>query len=779
MMDTYSLSPLQEGLLFHSLMGTAEERPYHNQMSWELEGAFEPEAYRRAWEGAIRANAVLRTGFEWEGVEKPLQVVWGEVELPFEVEDLSGLGPDEQKGRLEEYLAEDLRQGFELDRPPLLRLRVFGLGEQKWEVVWSFQHLILDGWSVSLLLEEVSRRYESARQGEEAQIEERRPYREYIGWLQQQDLKGAEGYWRELLAGIEEPTPLPKERSGESGYGEVWRRLNKEEVEKLKRLARGARVTLSTVVAAAWGLLLSRYSGEEEVVFGATSSGRPGELKGVEEMLGLFINTLPVRVKVVQEQRVRSREYEYSPLAKVQAWSQISAGQPLFESIVVFENYGRGRSTSARDLHLARRDRQGVTNYPMTLVAEPHGSELALGLSYQRREFSQAQVERLLGHLHRLLGQLAEGGERQLREISLLSEEERRQVLVEWNQTEAEYPKDKTVHELFEEQVERTPEAVALAFEGEELSYRELNRRANRMAHRLRELGVGPEALVALFAERSLEMVVGLLGILKAGGAYVPLDPSYPRDRLDFMLEDTEAAVLLTQQRLLSKLPEHERVVLLEEGWEGYPEDNLEPLAKPENLAYVIYTSGSTGRPKGVMVEHRNTSNFIEWVRRTFVGPRVNCVLAGTSTSFDLSIFEIWACLAVGFTVMLVQDIRSLIGSETSFPVTVISSVPSAVQAIANSLPKLPDLQLVNLGGESLPSELVQLILGKHQDLLVRNLYGPTETTTYSTVARIDWDDTTIPIGKPIQNTQVYVLDCWGELVPAGVAGGLYIGGAG
>jgi len=792
--DAYDLAPLQKGLLFHSLMGSAEERPYHNQMSWELEGELDVEAYRRAWEGAVEANAVLRSGVQWEGLEKPLQVVWREVELPFEVEDLSGLGADQQRGRLEEYLAEDLRRGFELDRPPLLRLVVFRLEERKWELVWSFQHLILDGWSVSLLLEEVSRRYEAARLGTPTQEEERRPYRDYIGWLQGQDLEGAEGYWRELLAGIEEPTPLPRERTEESGYGEVWRQLDKEEVERLKQLARGARVTLSTVVAGAWGLLLSRYSGEEEVVFGVTSSGRPGELKGVEEMVGLFINTLPVRMRAMperrvgewlgelQEQQVRSRQYEYSPLAKVQSWSQVPAGQPLFESIVVYENYPVQGSLArigdeSRVLAIKWVER---TNYPLTLVVAAE-KDLRLGLDYQRGEFSQAQVEGMLGDLTRLLGQLAEGGERRLREISLLSDDERRRVLVEWNRTEVAYPADKTVHELFEAQVERTPEAVALVYEGEELSYRELNRRGNRLAHRLRELGVGPEVLVGICAERSIGMVVGLLGILKAGGAYLPLDPSYPQERLEFMLEDTQAPVLLSQQQLLVHLPSHERVVLLEDGWVGYPEENPAPLAQAQNLAYVIYTSGSTGRPKGVMIEHRNLCNFVQFMSVELLDIR-DRVAWVTSFGFDIAFLEWFGPLATGAKVVISpyggSSGEELASWASEQGVTLIQGTPSMWRILSES-PVNGLVEKALVGGEALPASLAQQVAGLGSR--VTNLYGPTETTIWSTWAVLDFQakSDSPPIGKPIQNTQVYVLDRWGEPVPVGVAGELYIGGAG
>ncbi len=789
-MRSLGLAPMQEGMLFHILGSKSGQRPYHNVIRWELQGDLEVAAYRKAWQEAVAGNDILRTGIRWEGVERPVQVVWDAVETPFEIRDVRGLGSRVQKDLLDRYLAEDLRRGFELEQPPLLRLAVFRLGRRKWEVVLSFQHLILDGWSVSLLLDEMNLRYEAARRGEPALVGKRRPYRDYIRWLQQQDLGSAAKYWRELLAGFEEPTQLPREYSEELGHEVARCHLGSTEVENLKRLARLGRVTLNTVIVGAWGLLLSRYSGAEEVVFGATSSGRPSELKGAEEMLGLFINTLPVRVKVkpdqrlsewlvdLQEQQVQSRRYEYSPLSKVKTWSQVEPGQELFESIVVFENYPPQEYSGFGDVRVMTIRSAEDTDYPLTVTVEPRGQELDIELSYQRRAFSPALAEQLLGHMARTLEQMAVGGERRLREISLLADDERRQLLVEWNLTEVGYPADKTVHELFEAQVKESPEAIALVCDGRELTYQDLNRRANRLAHRLRETGTGPETLIGICAERSLEMVVGLLGILKAGGAYVPLDPSYPIARLEFILDDTEAPVLLVQQSLLTQVPKHDHIEILEEDRSRYSDQNPAPLARPDNLAYVIYTSGSTGRPKGVMIEHRNIVNLVSWAKEAFTETEVACILASTSINFDLSAFELWASLAVGAKVVLVSDIAKV--GDARLPITLVNTVPSAVTVLVSASENLPDLRAVNLAGESLSAGLVRILAARYPQVQIRNLYGPSETTTYSTGALIgDFASESVPIGKPIQNTTVYVLDRWGEVVPVGVQGELFIGGAG
>jgi non-ribosomal peptide synthetase component F len=397
------------------------------------------------------------------------------------------------------------------------------------------------------------------------------------------------------------------------------------------------------------------------VVFGAVVSGRPAELRGVEQMLGLFINTLPVRVRVEEElkvaewlrelqaEQVELRQYEYSPLVAVQGWSEVERGRPLFESLLVFENYPVDTSLREHTSDVAISSFHTVqrTNYPLSLAVEA-GQELSLQFTYDRRRFDQQRITQISNHLRAILESIVVAPEQRLSEIEMLTAAERRQMVVEWNETAVEYPQEQCIHELFEQQVERTPEAVALVFEAEQVNYRELNERANQLAHYLRQLGVGPEARVGICVERSVEMVVGLLGILKAGGAYVPLDAQYPEERLRFMLADAQVGVLLTQEQLLGRLPDHEaQVVCLDRigkriGQQG--EQNPESAATADNLAYIIYTSGSTGTPKGVSISHRAinrlvmNSNYVQLVPSDKVAQASN-------VSFDAATFELWgAC---------------------------------------------------------------------------------------------------------------------------------------
>ena len=554
----YPLSPMQQGMLFHTLYAP-ESGVYCEQMSCSLNENLNVSAFKQAWQQVVQRYPVLRTLFVWRHRKEPLQVVRARVTLPWVEEDWRGWSPLEQQGRLEAFLEADRVRGFDLGQAPLMRCALLREAEDKYRFVWSSHHLLIDGWSLSLVLKEILACYEAYCEGRELRLERPRPYRDYIAWLQQQDLAQAERFWREALQGITAPTPLGIDRGVEGRerapcYAEQRLELGAAVTGRLRALAREHRLTLNTLVQGAWALLLSRYSGEEEVVFGATVSGRPAGLVGVEAMVGLFINTLPVRIEVpaqdsllpwlqqLQRQQVEREQYAYSPLVAIQGWSEVPRGVPLFESLVVFENYPVEASLTEQHDGVQIREMRALerTNYPLTVVAAIAGAELALKVIYNAARFEAATVTRLLGHFQTLLEGIVADPKRPLSELPLLPEAEWQQVVVEWNATETEYPKEWCIHQLVEAQVERTPEAVAVVFEDEWLTYRALNARANQLAHHLQGLGVGPEVLVGVCLERSVEMVVGLLGILKAGGAYVPLDPAYPEERLAFMLEDAQ-----------------------------------------------------------------------------------------------------------------------------------------------------------------------------------------------------------------------------------------------
>ncbi len=568
----YPLSPMQQGMLFHSLYAP-ETGVYFEQLTCTLNGVLNIEAFERACQKVVDRNPILRTSFVWKKLDKMLQAVHARVRLPIAKVDWRGMPKEAQQERFEEYLAADRKQGFNLGKAPLIRLALLRTGETQTKFVWSHHHLLLDGWSMPLVFKEVFSLYEAYCRGAEWATAPGRPYRDYILWLQQQDQKKAEAYWRNALKGFEAPTPLVVERlnghqtANQSGYKKEEIRLPLDTTSALQLLAQKHQVTLNTLIQGAWALLLHRYSGEPDVVFGSTVSGRPADLPGSENMIGLFINTLPVRVQVypdasvlswlkgLQARQAEMRDFEYSSLVDIQGWSDVPRSMPLFKSIIVFENYPVDAALSPRRGSLEINDVRSFeqTNYPITLVSAPH-RELPLTIAYEERYFEAATIQRMLKHLRVLLTAFVDDPEQKVAKLALLEHEEKRQILTEWSSRQQGPVKNQCIHEWFEECVESAPDAIALVSEGKRVSYRELNQRANRLAHYLRRLGVGPESLVGICLERSVQMIVALLGVLKAGGAYLPLDPAYPKDRLQYMLADSGVSVLLIQQHLLSHL---------------------------------------------------------------------------------------------------------------------------------------------------------------------------------------------------------------------------------
>jgi len=516
-------------------------------------------------------------------------------------------------------------------------------------------------------------------------------------------------------------------------------------------------------------------------------------------MVGLFLNTLPVRVHVfpeqpflvwlkgLQAQDIAVREHEHTPLVNIQGWSDVPQGVPLFDSILIFENslldfdwLTQGGSWTKREARLLEQ-----TNFPLTLVAYS-GPELGLKISYERRRFNTDTITRMIGHIQSVLEAIVVDPEQPLAALPLLTDAERHQLLVGWNDSATDYPKDSCVHKLFEAQVDRTPDAVAVVFEEEQVTYGELNRKANQVAHHLRTLGVGPDVLVGICMERSLEMIVGLLGILKAGGAYVPLDPMYPRERLAFMLVDARVSVLLTQERLLDVLPEHgAAVVCLDTSWEAIArehKENLQSIAAGENLAYTIYTSGSTGKPKGVQITHRALVNFLYSMRQQPGLTERDVLLAVTTLSFDIAGLELYLPLIMGAKVVIIThevaaDGKQLIERLANSGATVMQATPATWRLLLEAGWQGSSQLRILCGGEALSRELADRLLTRSAS--VWNLYGPTETTIWSTVYKVKPAEASVPIGRPIANTQIYLLDSHLEPVPIGVPGELYIGGTG
>lgn len=799
--DIYPLSPVQKGMLFHTLF-EPNTGMYFDQLICRIRfiNSFDFDLFASAWHRVMERHRVLRTAFSWEKREQPVQVVLRRGTLPIDQEDWRQLDEADQEQRQKTFLQTDRKLGFDLSRLPLVRLKLIRLTDDVYQFVMSYHHILMDGWSLSLVLNEGLLIYEALLQGEEVKLEPARSYHEYIRRLGKQDVGAAEKYWRRVLSGFTAPTSLGVDRMRQSdtqeGHREQYLWLSPESTAALISFVRKHQLTASIVVQAAWALLLNRYSGEEDIVYGLTFSGRPPDIAGIETMVGLFINTLPVRtsldpqqplwqwLKKLQAEHTTLAEFELSSLSQVQAWTDAPRGMPLFESVVVFQNQPKSSRRAYKFIEVLSNQYVSRMNYPLSIIVTP-GDELELKISYDVRRFDDQSASKILVHLQTLIENIVSDPNQRLARVPLLSEAERQVMLHEWNSTAGEYPDDACIHHLVEAQVALDPQAGAVRIENQTLSYGDLNRCANRLARRLREQGVGPEVLVGICAERSFEMVVGMLAILKAGGVHVPLDPKYPKQRLAFMLEDGRLPVLLVQDKLRDVLPpcEAKLVSLDDVPAQTEPKDdlNVESGVQPDNGAYVIFTSGSTGRPKGILLPHRGLCNLLPAWNALFAVDRGSHVLQFASFSFDASVWEVFSALTAG--ALLCFGSRQTLYSEPELrqileqqEITHALLPPSLLNALDAG--GLPLLRMVSAIGEKCTAEIAaRWSIGRR----FFNAYGPAEATiTVSAYEAGHGDSSTIPpIGKPLTNLRMYVTDRWLNPLPVGIAGELCVGGVG
>ncbi|HEX6037550.1 amino acid adenylation domain-containing protein, partial [Longimicrobium sp.] len=810
--DIYPLSPLQQGMLFHALYAP-EGGAYVEQWPLLLDGAPRVDLLHRAFQRTVDRHPALRTALAWEGVPQPLQVVMREATLPVERLDWTDAGSDaEWMARMEALLADGRRRGFDLRQAPLVRLTFARIDARRTLMVFAFHHAVLDGWSTPLVLADVQAFYHAEATGTPVHLPPAPRFRDYIGWLQRQDRAAHEAYWRGALAGITEPTPLPMDRGGPDvaeAHAGLRLRLDEPTTARLQAFARARAVTLNALVQGAWSLVLARHAGTEDVVFGATVSGRPGELPHVERMVGLFINTLPVRVSVpmdatvgswlttLQQRQAEMRQHEHAPLVDVQGWSELPRERSLFGSIVVFENApstGSGDGGPVSDapdaLRITPLEQVERSTYPLTIVAVPHGG-LQLRLAYDTRRFSDDAARRMMDALRAALVGLAEDADRRLGDVPLFAAGEREQLMA-LGAADGTADDAELVHAAVAAQAARTPDATALEWDGGSLSYAQLDARANALAHRLIALGVRPESRVALCLERGPEMPVSMLAALKAGAAYVPVDPDLPEERIGWMLADARPVVVLTQARRMDALPSAGLPVIAVDAdpAESASAESASTEAPsvdvdPRSIAYVIYTSGSTGTPKGVEIPHGALANHMGWMRRRFPLGADGAVLQKTPFGFDASVWEFWAPLMEGARLVIARpgghrDAAYLVDAIRRFRVTTLQAVPSLLAVLADEpgLAECPSLRRVYAGGEALTGELVRRLRAR-TDAEVVNLYGPTEATIDASFHVAADEPAGVPIGKAVDGNRLYVLDDAHRLVPFGAAGELCIGGAG
>ncbi|MCK1516313.1 amino acid adenylation domain-containing protein [Bradyrhizobium sp. 190] len=801
--DIYGLSPLQDGILFHHLL-SAQGDPYLlvGQMAFASRDLLD--RYLAAVQRVIARHDILRTSIAWDGLSTPAQVVWRQAPLVVTEVVLDGDSP------AHEQLAQRFdprRNRIDLGQAPLLRFAVAGdPGKERWLLLVLLHHLIGDHSTLEVMHDEV-RKMLSGR-GEE--LSAPYPFRNLVAQSRGSAATAEhERFFRSMLSDIDEPTTpfgLDRVHGDGGGVAEARRTLPDELNARLRALARRLGVSLASLCHLAWGQVVARSSGREHVVFGTVLFGRMHAGAGGDRPMGLFINTLPLRLDLdgtaVEDsvRRVHARlaelmAHEHASLALAQRCSGVAAPAPLFSSILNYRHNAMPADSSADENAAGQSGIEWLggeerTNYPLMLAIEDYGR--ALGLTVQ--VIQPVSPDRVCALMQQALDQLAKALERAprspVRQLDVLPYEERQLLLETWNRTQARYPRDRSFIEQFEAQVSHSPDAVALVFGDAELSYGVLNGRANRLARRLRDRGVGTDGVVGLALERGVEMMVALLAVLKAGGAYLPLDPDYPPERLSHMLRDSGAALVLTQRTLLDQFsPVLEetgaQAWLLDEqdGDAGGDAGNLDVAVHPESLAYVIYTSGSTGLPKGVMVRHDAVTNFLATMAEQ---PGLTCedrVLGLTSLSFDIAVLELWLPLTMGAQVVLADraaahDPSRLKAIVAKHGVTLIQATPSTWRMLLDhDGPSLPASCRVLCGGEALAPDLARRLVAQADE--VWNLYGPTETTVWSARHRLDAQDDRPLLGGPIGNTTLHILDNDLNLAPVGVAGELYIGGAG
>ncbi|MBX7555725.1 amino acid adenylation domain-containing protein, partial [Streptomyces sp. tea 10] len=815
--DVLPLTPLQEGLLFHALYDEHSADVYTVQLVFDLEGALDAAALRAAAEALLRRHPNLRAGFRHEGLSRTVQVVPQTVELPWTETDLSTeTDPERRSAELDRLIAADRAERFDLSRPPLLRCALFRLGEGSHRLVLTKHHILMDGWSMPVLVRELFELY--ANHGDESALPTVTPYRQYLGWLNAQDKDAAEAAWSEALAGLDGPSLLAPADAPPVTVPprHLTVELPAELTEHLRARARQHGLTLNTLLQGAWALLLSKLTGRDDVVFGATVSGRPPEIPGIETMVGLFINTLPVRIELPAAEpladalkRLQSRQadlmaHQHLGLTEVQ---RVAGHGTLFDTIAVFENYPLDPAELqpvGGDLELTALRATDATHYALGVIADVADGRLRMRLDYRPDLFETETVRRVGEHLTRIFEAFAADPARPTGRYDILGEQELHRIVEEWNDRgEPGAPvAPNTVSTLFAVQAARSARAVAVTCGDEQLTYAELDARANRLARLLMRRGAGPERFVALALPRSLDLVVAVLAVLKSGAAYVPLDPAYPADRLAYMLADSRPALLVSRsdtglpdglggtERLLLDAPDTQAALAAE------PVTDPGVRVLPHHAAYVIYTSGSTGRPKGVVVPHQNVIRLFGATRHWFHFGREDVWTLFHSYAFDFSVWELWGPLLHGGRLVVVphevtrspEDFLRLLVDER---VTILNQTPSAFYQLMRAdreNPQLGDglsLRRVVFGGEALDLWRLTDWYTRHDDRapVLVNMYGITETTVHVSHLELDAPGAAAGpgsmIGGAIPDLRIYVLD--GGLRPAapGVAGEMYVAGAG
>lgn len=781
--NIYDLTAMQEGMLFHAIYN--DSQAYIEITDITVSGELNIEVLERTFNEIIRRHDILRTIFLHKKVQKPRQVVLSERMGTVGFEDLR-TNPH-ALSVISDFVEKERSRQFDLSKDLLLRLNVFRLAENKFRIIWSFHHIIMDGWCMAILMDEFFKIYSAYCRGEEMNLPEPVPFGVYLEWLAKQDQEKAKRFWKDYLSPVDSLTGIPGVPTGNGIYikHELDFSIPEDRSMKIEQLCRELNISLNVFIQTAWSVLLQKMNGTSESVFGTVVSGRPAEIAGVEEILGLFINTIPVYndfadVKTFREALLsagkafsKSKAFDFYPLPDI--LNQTPFKQDLFDHILVFENFPVDEASRSMEesTGLIVEDMQSFeqTSYDFNVYVFP-GKRIHFKFDFNSEKYSLQSIGALKERFENLMSRCAEAPDTSLNALSVLLKNERELLLSVHTGTQGEFDAEATLVNLFRKKAVADAELPVLFAGDRSFTYEELDQRSDVLAQELSALGVGNEDIVGICMERSAAYIISMLGIMKAGAAYVPVDLNYPPDRQQYIIDDSKSKIVITDKDELldSKILNYTKIDFTKEA------QHIDK-SRAEGLAYIIYTSGSTGNPKGVAIEHRNAASFIEWAKEEFGADDYKVVFAGTSFSFDLSIFEIFYHLSVGKKIRLLSsgiEIKDYLGKEKKI---LLNTVPSVINYLQNAEADFSNVVAINMAGEPIPQQVKQRI--DFRNICVRNLYGPSEDTTYSTIYTLKEAENKQIIGKPLSGTKAYILDKNNELVPYGVAGELYLSGTG
>ncbi|MGN8047660.1 non-ribosomal peptide synthetase [Bacillus sp. 22190] len=801
--DMYYLSPMQEGMLFHTLHHQ-EKGFYVEQMDMNVKGTLRHDLLEKSMNIIVERYDIFRTVFLHEKVKRPVQVVLKNRPFQLDVVDIQDLSESEQLERIDRFKQKDQLRGFDLSKDLLMRASVFQTGPSSYRWIWSYHHILLDGWCFGLVVQELFAIYHALLHDIPYRLEPVKPYKEYIQWLEKQDKQASLEYWTQSLAGFEGQSTFKEQRkqTNEHELGEIEWAMSKEETAALSELALQQNATLSSALQSAWSILLSRYQRSNDVLFGTVVSGRPADLAGVDRMVGLFINVIPRRIQLTdqmtfrsllsetQQQSLAAEPHQYIPIYDIQA----KAGQQqLIDHIVVFENVPAAKKDEQESLLGFTVEDMNVyekSNYDLNLLASP-GEQLQLKLAFNQRAFDPAFVHKLKDQLTLLIKGAIKHPDQLVHILTLVTKQEKQRMLEEWNAPELEHDQ-LYLTKWFEHNVRKQPNAVALSAGDHTMTYAELNEQANRLARHLQKNGVGHQTVTAILAERTPELIVSLLAVLKAGATYVPIDPNYPESRIQYMLKDSGATHLLTHSSFISQTRS-----LAFDGTYLFADDQEILLMSSENLpleaglddtAYIMYTSGTTGQPKGIMTTHSNIARVVKNTNYLTI-LETDTLLSLSNSVFDGFTFDVYGALLNGAKLVLPQketilDMGKLTELIKGEHISVMF-VPTALfhLLVDEGTDWMRGVRKVLFGGERASVQHVRKafdVMGKGRLL---NVYGPTESTVFATYYPIDeaipLEARSIPIGKPLNQTGAYILSEHRQLQPIGMVGELCLSGKG